>query len=186
MPSPRFSPLHVHCYYSLLEGVDSLDTLLARAAACGYQTLALTDSNNLYGAVAFVEAARQHGVRPILGACLRHERQRCTALIAEQAGYQSLCRILSRLHLQEKPSLLNLLAENADGLHVLIDDLDWGALECSRSRETSAEVSRLRLAPSALQEAIGDRLWLEVVRPPRSAARERALLEAGRRLGLRP
>src|SRR5947208_16490808 len=127
MPTPRFTPLHVHSYYSLLEGVDSLDTLLARAAACGYQNLALTDSNNLYGTVAFVEAARQHGVRPILGACLRHERQRYTALIAEQAGYQSLCRILSRLHLQEKPSLLNLLAENADGLHVLIDDLDWGA-----------------------------------------------------------
>src|SRR5438552_10599958 len=165
MPSPRFSPLHVHCYYSLLEGVDSLDTLLARAAACGYQTLALTDSNNLYGAVAFVEAARQHGVRPILGACLRHERQRCTALIAEQAGYQSLCRILSRLHLQEKPSLLNLLAENADGLHVLIDDLDLG---------------------NRLREAFGDRLWLEVIRPPRSAARERALLEAGQRLGLQP
>src|SRR5207244_6225337 len=84
------------------------------------------------------------------------------------------------------PSLLNLLAENANGLHVLIDDLDWGALECSRSRETSAEVSRLRLPHSALHEAFGDRLWLEVVRPPRSAARERALLEAGRRLGLQP
>jgi DNA polymerase-3 subunit alpha len=69
MLTPRFTPLHIHSHYSLLEGVDSLDTLLARAAACGYQSLALTDSNNLYGAVAFVEAARKHGVRPILGAC---------------------------------------------------------------------------------------------------------------------
>src|SRR5439155_26883468 len=99
MATPRFTPLHVHSHYSLLEGVDSLDALLARAAACGYQDLALTDSNNLYGAVAFVEAARKHGVRPILGACLRHEGERCTALIGEEAGYQSLCRILSRLHL---------------------------------------------------------------------------------------
>src|SRR5438034_11837596 len=99
MATPRFTPLHVHSHYSLLEGVDSLDALLARAAACGYQDLALTDSNNLYGAVAFVEAARKYGVRPILGACLRHEGERCTALIDEEAGYQSLCRILSRLHL---------------------------------------------------------------------------------------
>jgi DNA-directed DNA polymerase III PolC len=173
--------MHVHSYYSLLEGVDSLDTLLARAAACGYQNLALTDSNNLYGAVAFVEAARKHGVRPILGACLRQELRgltppaqkskppargpRCTVLIAEEAGYRSLCRILSRLHLQEKPSLVDLLTENAAGLHVLIDDLN--SVDC-------------------LREAFGDRLWLEVVRPPRSAARERALLEAVQRLGLRP
>src|SRR5438034_4778486 len=99
MATPRFTPLHVHSHYSLLEGVDSLDALLARAVACGYQDLALTDSNNLYGAVAFVEAARKYGVRPILGACLRHGRERCTALIGEEAGYQSLCRILSRLHL---------------------------------------------------------------------------------------
>src|SRR5947207_5396608 len=99
MATPHFTPLHVHSHYSLLEGVDSLDALLARATACGYQDLALTDSNNLYGAVVFVEAARKYGVRPILGACLRHGRERCTALIGEEAGYQSLCRILSRLHL---------------------------------------------------------------------------------------
>jgi DNA-directed DNA polymerase III PolC len=172
MASPQFTPLHVHSYYSLLEGVDSLDVLLARAAACGYQNLALTDSNNLYGAVVFGEAARKHGVRPILGACLRHERERCTALIAEQVGYQSLCRILSRLHLQENPSLVSLLVENAAGLHVLIDDQ-----LCADSQDPR---------PARLRQAFGDRLWLEVVRPPRSAARERALLESGRRLGLRP
>jgi DNA polymerase-3 subunit alpha/error-prone DNA polymerase len=155
-----------------LEGVDSLDALLSRAAACGYQNLALTDSNNLYGAVVFMEAARKHGVRPIFGACLRHERERCTALIGEEVGYQSLCRIISRLHLQEKSSLLGLLVENATGLHVLIDD--QLCADCDDPR------------PARLREAFGDRLWLEVVRPPRSAARERALLEAGRRLGLRP
>src|SRR5216684_2817258 len=46
--------------------------------------------------------------------------------------------------------------------------------------------SAIRNPHSALKEAFGDRLWLEVIRPPRSAARERALLETGRRLGLRP
>src|SRR5260370_11227503 len=195
MPAPRFTPLHVHSYYSLLEGVDSLDTLLARAAACGYQNLALTDSNNLYGAIAFVAAGRKHGVRRILGACLRQELRgltppaqkskppargpRCTVLIAEEAGYRSLCRILSRLHLGAGSGdprttgwFVDLLAENADGLQLLIDD------------QLCAEAGDPRTA--GLREAFGDRLWLEVVRPPRSAARERALLEAGQRLGLRP
>jgi DNA-directed DNA polymerase III PolC len=157
--------LHVHSWYSLLEGVSSPPALLGRAAACGYATVALTDSNNLYGAVAFAEEARRHGVRPVLGACLRQRRTQCVALIADRTGYRNLCRVLSRLHLSTEPStrLDGLLADNADGLHVLAGD---GVL-----------AERLR-------EPFRGRLWLEVVRPPRSEKHEQALLALGRRLGL--
>src|SRR5947209_13949597 len=105
--------LHVHSWYSLLEAASSPEALLARAAACGYTTLALTDTNNLYGAVGFAELASRHGIRPLLGACLRQHRSRCVALIGERAGYRSLCRVLSRLHLGREPgsSLADLLAE---------------------------------------------------------------------------
>ncbi len=160
--------LHTHSWYSLLEGVSSLEALLRRAAECGHHALALTDTNNLYGAVPFVELAHQHGVRPLLGACLRQGRQRCVALVAETAGYRSLCRIISRLHLAEPEGaadLPGLLAEHAAGLHVLADD------------PALAE---------GLREAFGTRLWLEVVRPSRSARHEQELLTAGRRLGLAP
>jgi DNA-directed DNA polymerase III PolC len=158
--------LHTHSWYSLLEGVASPETLLRRAADCGYTALALTDTNNLYGAVAFTELAHRHGVRPLLGACLRQNRTRCVALIAEPAGYRSLCRVLSRLHLSRDPCpLATLLAENAAGLHLLVDD--------------PALAERLH-------EAFGARLWLEVVRPSRPAHQERELLAWGRRLGLKP
>src|SRR5262249_31273620 len=90
--------LHVHSWYSLLEAASSPAALLDRAAACGYTALALTDTNNLYGGMAFVEEAVRFGVRPILGACLRQSRSHCVALIADQAGYRSLCRIISRLN----------------------------------------------------------------------------------------
>ena len=102
--------------------MDSPEVLVERAAACGYEALALTDTNNLYGAVAFVEAARKHGIRPILGCRLSAigyrlsavgqqaesrkpiaDSRRCIVLIAEPVGYASLCRILSRLHLREQP-----------------------------------------------------------------------------------
>ena len=53
--------LHTHSWYSLLEGASSPPALLARAADHGYTALALTDTNNLYGAVAFVEQAVGHG-----------------------------------------------------------------------------------------------------------------------------
>ncbi len=156
-------PLHTHSWYSLLEGVSSLEQLLERARACGYKALALTDTNNLYGAVPFVELACRLGVRPLLGACLRQQRTRCVALIAERAGYRNLCRILSRLHLEQRP-LTDLLPENAEGLHVLVDD--------------AALAERLR-------EAFGARLWLEVTRPPRSRRQEQELLDAAERLGAR-
>jgi DNA-directed DNA polymerase III PolC len=164
--------LHTHSWYSLLEGVSSPDALLARAAACGYPALALTDTNNFYGAVPFVETAARYEVRPLLGACLRQERTRCVALIAEPAGWQSLCRTLTRLHLLKNVNLAELLAENAAGLHVLVDDL--------------ALAERLR-------DVFGPRLWLEIVRPGpgnrerrRWQQQERDLLEGGRRLGLEP
>jgi DNA-directed DNA polymerase III PolC len=125
----------------------------------------LTDTNNLYGAVPFTELAHQRGIRPLLGACLRQHRSRCVALIAERAGYRSLCRVLSRLHLGPATSLANLLAANAAGLHVLADD---------------------PVLAERLREPFGARLWLEVVRPSRSARQEQDLLALGRRLGLRP
>ena len=66
--------LHTHSWYSLLEGVTGIEALLERSAALGQGTLALTDTNNLYGAVAFTELAHRYGIRPLLGACLRQQR----------------------------------------------------------------------------------------------------------------
>jgi DNA-directed DNA polymerase III PolC len=162
--------LHVHSWYSLLEGASSPETLLDRAAACGYPSLALTDTNNLYGAMAFIEAAVPRGIRPILGACLRQNRSRCVALIADQSGYRSLCRIISRLNLPHYEAhglppvgVDRLLAENAEGLHLLVDD------------DVFAE---------RLRDAFGPRLWIEMIRPPRSPQHERQLLACAHRLGL--
>src|SRR5262245_18312693 len=61
------TPLHTHSWYSLLEGVSGPEALVARAEAGGYTALALTDTNNLYGAVGFVELAYRQGLRPLLG-----------------------------------------------------------------------------------------------------------------------
>ncbi|MCS7167648.1 MAG: DNA polymerase III subunit alpha [Gemmatales bacterium] len=191
--SRRLVALHVHSWYSLLEGVDAPQRLLERAAQCGYSALAFTDTNNLYGAVAIQDLAWQYGVRPIFGACLRQipsalesagaassdERERntyserkstypaapfrCTVLIAEPKGYANLCIILSRLHLQAAP-LEQLLQEHHEGLHVLVDEPYW-----------------LRV----LQPTFRARLWAELIRPGRSSRREKALLESAARQGVR-
>ena len=60
--------LHCHSYYSFLDGASSPEALVTRAAELGYPALALTDHNNLSGAVRFWRAARERDIRPIIGA----------------------------------------------------------------------------------------------------------------------
>src|SRR6266487_3972389 len=68
-----FVHLHVHSDYSPMEGVSSLTALCEAARAQDADTLALTDTNGLYGAIRFLEIAKETGLRPILGAELKIE-----------------------------------------------------------------------------------------------------------------
>ena len=65
--------LHAHSFFSLLDGASSPGGLLDHAAALDMDALALTDHDALYGAVCFYQAARERGIKPILGAELTLE-----------------------------------------------------------------------------------------------------------------
>jgi len=62
-----FVHLHVHSEYSLLDGLGRTSALAKRAAEMGQPALALTDHGVMHGAIEFARAARQAGVRPLLG-----------------------------------------------------------------------------------------------------------------------
>src|SRR5271166_4368750 len=70
MPSPSFVHLHVHSAYSLLEGALPVKVLAKLAAADGQPALAITDRNNLFGALEFSEALAAEGIQPIIGCAL--------------------------------------------------------------------------------------------------------------------
>ena len=63
MTGTQFVHLHVHSTYSPMRGVSSLEELCALAQQQGSPTIALTDTNGLYGAIRFIEQAKQHGLR---------------------------------------------------------------------------------------------------------------------------
>jgi error-prone DNA polymerase len=69
-----FAHLIVHSHHSFLRGASPPEALCAEAAARGFEALALTDVNGLYGIVPFLKAARAAGVRPIVGVDLREPR----------------------------------------------------------------------------------------------------------------
>ena len=75
----NYIELHAHSAYSLLRGTASPEALLAEAARLGLPGLALTDHNNVYGAISFQKAAQALGLQPILGAELTIEPQLAVA-----------------------------------------------------------------------------------------------------------
>jgi DNA polymerase III alpha subunit len=91
--------LHCHTCYSFREGASTPRELLAQAAALGYETLAVTDRDGLYGAMEFAKAAEEIGIRPIIGADVTLQGGYQLVLLAEtREGYANLCQLLSGAH----------------------------------------------------------------------------------------
>src|ERR1700757_4540285 len=91
--------LHAHSAYSFLDGASQPEEVAARAAELGYEALALTDHDGVYGSLEFAHAAKALGVRPITGAEVTLAGgSHITVLVESQRGYANLCRILTAVH----------------------------------------------------------------------------------------
>ena len=114
MSTPDFAHLHVHSEYSLLDGANRLDDLVAAAKADGQRALALTDHGNLFGAVEFYQKAREAGIKPILGCEIYIAREshrkphhkthnpynHLTLLARDRSGYQNLLKLATAAYLE--------------------------------------------------------------------------------------
>ena len=125
MIKPQYAELHCHSHFSFKEGASSVDQLVARASALGYAGLALTDHDNLSGAMQFAQVSRSLSLRGIIGAEMTLKGgYHLTALAEDVEGYSNLCRLLSFSHVlareRTEPELdSRLLPEHRDGLIVL-------------------------------------------------------------------
>ncbi len=104
--APSFIHLRLHSEYSVTDGIVRLDEALARATAYGMPALALTDLVNFFGLVKFYSAARDKGIKPLLGADVFVANKadpdrpyRLLLLCRSRQGYLQLCALLSRAHL---------------------------------------------------------------------------------------
>jgi len=130
----KFTHLHVHSHYSLLDGLAKIDQLIKRAKELNMDSLALTDHGVLYGAIEFYKKAKKAGIKPIIGAELyiapegRHfkrpnidrERWHIVVLAKDKIGYQNLIQLITRAHLEGfyyRPRVdKGLLREHREGL----------------------------------------------------------------------
>src|SRR5258708_7000074 len=67
MKPMKFTHLHVHSHFSLLDGLSQIDPLLDRAKELEFEALALTDHGVMYGAIEFYNKALERGIKPIIG-----------------------------------------------------------------------------------------------------------------------
>ena len=105
--------LHAASAFSFLQGASLPETLVERAAALGYPALALLDADGVYGAPRFHKAAKQAGIKAIIGAELTISGQwavgsgqessrpwRLPILVEAQEGYRNLCRLVTRMKMR--------------------------------------------------------------------------------------
>ena len=106
-----FTHLHVHTEYSLLDGSCKIRELTARAKELGMDSMAITDHGAMYGVIDFYRAAREEGIKPIIGCEVyvspgsRFDREKVNGedryyhlvLLAENnRGYENLMKIVSK------------------------------------------------------------------------------------------
>ena len=120
-----FTHLHTHSHFSFGLGVSSPEVLARAAAERGFNTLACTDTNGVYGAIEFQRACDAVGVRPILGAHLVADGQEVVALAADELGWAALCRAITAIHWRTGGRLSALLANDREGLILLSRDIDF-------------------------------------------------------------
>lgn len=130
-----FVHLHVHSNFSFCRGANKTEELIDAALARGMPALALTDTNGVYGLVWFLQYAAERGLRPIVGAELRTEKEHAVLLARNREGYATLCRLISRRHLETDFCLSRALQEEREHLVVLSDHLP---LLCVLGRQNGA------------------------------------------------
>ena len=183
-----YAELHCHSAYSFLDGASRPEELVARAHELGYGALALTDHDNLCGALEFAHAATALGIRPITGCELTvedaHGEFHVTLLVETRVGYSNLSQLLTAAHARDRlvpRTPLAALCASAEGLVCLTGCARHGTLVHPDER-VALERGR------ALCEAFGrGNLRAELQRPlwRGDRARNRRLIECARTLGLR-
>lgn len=173
-----FAHLHVHTEYSLLDGMCRIPQLISRAKELGLESLAITDHGSMYGVIEFYLAAKEAGIKPIIGCefyvapLSRHSRTagdkrfyHLVLLAKNTQGYHNLLQLCTKAHLEGfyyKPRVdKDLLSQHCQGL-VALSACAKGEVPCLilEGRDQEARESAL------WYKQLFDDYYLEIQRHP--------------------
>jgi error-prone DNA polymerase len=154
--------LHCHSAFSLGDGGSTPEALAARAAELGYTALALTDHDDLGGAIRFARACEREEIRPIHGAELTLEDgSHLTLLVQDARGWRNLSSLITQGRMggargESRVALARVL-ERAGGL-IALSGCPRGRIPALLAAGRTAEA---RMLAQRFREAFGDRFYLE-------------------------
>lgn len=101
MTETPFIHLHTHSAYSLAEGAIPVKDLIKLCKKENMPAVAVTDTNNLFGAMEFAKTAKSSGIQPILGCqvSLGLEEHQLVILVQSESGYRNICKLISEAYL---------------------------------------------------------------------------------------
>ena len=185
MSIPKFTHLHLHTEYSLLDGANKIKALAAKVKELGMDSVAMTDHGNMFGTIDFYNTMRKEGIKPIIGMeCYLHNqedlgdksvRQRFHLCLyaKNETGYKNLMYLSSRAYIEGfyyYPRInKKLLREHSEGLvcssACLQGEVSWHLNLSERNLKFGAkgyeEAKRIALE---YQEIFGDDFYLEIMR----------------------
>ena len=174
----KFTHLHVHTEYSLLDGMCRIPQLVSRTKDLGMDSLAITDHGAMYGVIDFYLAAKEAGIKPITGCEVYVAQTDChsrdpkyknpyhlTLLVKDKKGYHNLIQLVTKSYLEGfyyKPRIdKELLKLHRDGL-IVLSGCPHGELA---RLILEGRIDEAALAASWYKETFAD-YYLEIQRHP--------------------
>jgi len=118
-------PFHIHSDYSLLHSTIRIKELVKKAKELGYDSLGITELNNMFSAIEFYETCKSEDIKPIIGIDADVEGYKMILIAKDFSGYQNLMELISRAYLyhikQAKPSIsLEELKKLKEGIIIIL------------------------------------------------------------------
>ena len=177
--STRFSHLHIHSHYSLLNALPKIPDLVKTAKKLGMPALAITDNGNMYATIEFYKECKKEGIKPIIGVdayvALRtrndkesiDKRRSRLILIAKNAiGYKNLIKIVTYSHLEGfyyKPRVdRELLQKYREGIIAIAPALSSEITNALKISDQDKAAERLDF----YKKTFGEDFYLEITNHP--------------------
>ncbi len=160
--SQTFVHLHVHSAYSLAEGAIKIKDLVKQCVKRKMPAVAVTDTNNMFGAMEFALEASKNGVQPVLGCQAVLEGRQIVLLVQNEVGYQNMCKVISTAYMEGEAVDIShdYLAQHSEGVICLSGGLKGSIgqhLFHGQADKAAEEVEKLKAL-------FGDRFYIEIQR----------------------
>ncbi len=184
----KFTHLHCHTHYSLLDGLSKIDPLIERANELGMDSLAITDHGVMYGAIEFYTQCKEAGIKPIIGVeayiapRTMHDREgkidsdyhHLILLAKNYEGYKNLMLLTTLAHTEGfyyKPRIdLQILKKYSQGL-ICLSGCQRG--EIARALMNKSETESQEVLQKYLDIFGKENLFLEIQRNSKLEGKER-------------